>query len=123
MSDEGGSYQVYVESFPPGSGKVKVSKTAGYYPRWSSSQELFFMDRSNAGNMMSSQVRSTGAKPEATAPMLLFPTTFSNFVEGHRTSFHAFAVFGDGRRFLVPQNPLANPPITAVVNWQSSLKK
>jgi serine/threonine protein kinase/Tol biopolymer transport system component len=123
MSDEGGPYQVYVALFPAGSGKVPVSKTAGYYPRWSSSQELFFMDRSNAGNMMSSQVRSTGTKPEATAPVLLFPTTFSNNIEGHRTTFHAFAVFGDGRRFLVPQNPMVNPPITVVVNWQASLKK
>ena len=67
------------------------------------------MDGSNAGNMMASEVHSTGSKLESTAPMLLFTTTFSNLYAFHQTTFNSFAVSSDGKRFLIPENPMANP--------------
>lgn len=42
-SDEGGTYQVYVVSFPNVSDPIRVSTVKGRYPRWASSgSELFF---------------------------------------------------------------------------------
>jgi eukaryotic-like serine/threonine-protein kinase len=124
ISTEDGTYQVYVESFPPGNGKVRVSKNFGFYSRWASGNELFFLDSPNGGNMMSSEIRVSGSKLTASLPIQLFPTSFSNVMDTHKNSFHGFAVSRDNQYFLIPENPMIKaPPITVVQNWTAGLGK
>src|SRR6202035_3962647 len=43
-SDETGSYQVYVQSFPAGAGMFRVSTAGGVQPRWRrDGKEIFFI--------------------------------------------------------------------------------
>ena len=43
MSDESGTYQIYVRAFPDKGGKWQISNSGGAYPMWSrNGHELFF---------------------------------------------------------------------------------
>ncbi len=118
-SNESGSYQVYVQSFPAGGGKFQLSAEGGTQPIWRrDGKELFYIAAD--GRLMAVDI-ATAPKFQAGAPKALFNP---QLVPGGPTSFR-YTVTPDGKRFLVsapPEDPAA-APITVVVNWFAALKR
>ena len=122
VSDESGTYEVYVRAFPSGEAKRQISTHGGLEPAWSGNgRELFYLapDRS----LMSVVVRG-GSTFEAGPPTRLFETRMSTVFNPTYTR-NQYVVSADGQRFLINQtSPAALPsPITVVVNWQAALKR
>src|SRR5262249_42224694 len=70
MSDESNAYEVYVQSFPGGGGKKRISTKGGMGPHWRrDGKELFYY--APDGKLMAVEVKS-GASFEAGLPRVLF---------------------------------------------------
>ena len=123
-SDESGSLQVYVQSFPAGAGKFQVSTAGGSQPRWRrEGKEMFYIGTD--GRLMAVDVK-TSAKFEAGEPKALFDPQL--LVRDSAEVYVHYDVTADGKRFLV--NSLnsaadgpAEAPITVVVNWLAGVKR
>ena len=73
VSDQSGSSQIYVQSFPELTGNWQISIDGGSRPRWRrDGKELFYV--APDGKLMAVTVK-TGAIVEAEAPRALFETT------------------------------------------------
>jgi len=115
-SDDSGRKEVYVESFPVGSGKFQVSSGGGSAPMWRRDGKEIFYTSTN-GEVMAAEVN--------TAPK--FEVGFHKVLFAPRTARGA-DVAPDGKRFLLiaPAAQLkqgAPTPITVVMNWQAALKR
>jgi serine/threonine protein kinase len=122
-SNESGSYQVYVRSFPTSGGKWQVSTGGGAQPQWRhDGKELFYLapDR----NVMAVEVNGTGPTFVPGVPKPLFEARFSTLFPGGPGATY-YAVTDNGQRFLV--NTLAGDsalvPFTVVLNWTAGLKR
>jgi hypothetical protein len=117
VSDESGTPQVYVQSFPTLTGKWQVSPDGGSQPRWRrDGKELFYLapDR----KLMAATVK-TGQIFESEAPHALFDTTLS-YVAFRQT----YSVSADGQRFLLnTPADTASSPMTIVLSWIGLLKR
>src|SRR5262245_24887589 len=125
-SNETGRTEVYVQSFPQGTGKWQVSTNGGVFPRWRrDGRELFYMSQALHGKMMAVDVKSSGSAFEATAPKELFDPVYLNL--SHAGPYHTYAVSPDGQRFLIPRSPSTDQqttaPIVVVLNWMEELKQ
>jgi hypothetical protein len=127
-SNETGRTEIYIRTFPEGSGKWQISTTGGTWPRWRhDGKELFFISANNAGKMMAADIHAFGGSIQVGGTHALFDSGYSqNFVHG--VSYNTYAVSADGQRFLIPRpgNATAedaSTPITVVVNWTAALKK
>jgi eukaryotic-like serine/threonine-protein kinase len=120
-SDESGQFEIYVQSFPDGVGKQKVSNGGGSGPRWrQKGQELFYY--SADGNLMAAQVKC-GVVFEAGTPAPLFPFRAGTV---RSTSVPTpYAVTDNGQRFLINAvvETEPNAPLTVVTNWTAEMKK
>jgi Tol biopolymer transport system component len=118
-SEESGTGEVFVASFPSFAVKRQISSGGGSVPIWTKDgKELFF--REPPGTLMSAQIR-TGPKIEATVPMRLFPYgDTSNNPFGNQ-----FDVTADGKRFLMldPVHTGQSAEIMVVLNWAAELKQ
>jgi Tol biopolymer transport system component len=115
-SDETGTYEVYVQPFPPTGSKWPISIKGGNHPRWRlDGKELFYIAAD--GKMMAVEVKS-GASFEAGIPQALFDYRSSK-IEGQ------YAVTGDGQRFLVAASTeeTSLAPFTVVLNWTAEVKR
>jgi Tol biopolymer transport system component len=123
-SDETGSYQVYVQSFPAGAGKLRVSTAGGAQPRWRrDGKEIFYIGAD--GRLTAVNVKTT-PKLEAGAPQALFDAQIPGAIM--TDAYFHYDVTADGKRFLVSSvgTDTAGPaaaPITVIVNWQAALKR
>jgi len=122
-SNESGENEIYVESFPRGSQKERISTAGGTQPRWRrDGKELFYI--SPDLKLMGVDVR-LGTKLEFGTPHELFQTRLSlNGTLPFRML--RYDVTRDGKRFLInsergPADAIA-PPITVVLNWTAMLK-
>lgn len=130
-SDETSRAEKYVQSFPPGAGKWQVSSNGGTFSRWRpDGKELFYMETSSFGKLMSVTIEAGGSKLEFSSPAALFDTAYDNqAIRRHSAIWNTFAVSSDGQRFLIPRPesvspaPVPNTPITVVLNWTAALKK
>jgi DNA-binding winged helix-turn-helix (wHTH) protein len=117
-SDETGRNEIYVQQFPEGEAKQKISVNGGMQPQWRrDGNELFYLSFEN--KLMSVSVRPT-SPPHFGSPRELFQISLQVSLKNHRNDY---AVSRDGSRFLVsvpPQNP---PPITVRLNWTAALHK
>jgi len=117
VSDESGTLQVYVQSFPTLTSKGQVSTDGGSEPRWRrDGKELFYVapDR----KLMAVAVKS-GPTFQAEAPRVLFQTALT-FAPVRQN----YSVSPDGQRFLLNVAAgAAAPSITIVQNWTAELKK
>jgi Tol biopolymer transport system component/tRNA A-37 threonylcarbamoyl transferase component Bud32 len=122
ISDETGAYEVYVRSFPNGSGKWQISTTGGYQPRWRrDGGELFYMDPS--GKLTAVPIKA-GATFEPGAPQPLFQTRVYGMAL--TTSYsHQYDVTPDGQRFLnnLDLTNVTTAPLTVVTNWTATIAK
>jgi Tol biopolymer transport system component/predicted Ser/Thr protein kinase len=117
-SDESGTNQVYVQTFPLSDHKWPISTAGGSEPRWrSDGHELYYL--SDDKKLMAVSV---GPSPTFGQPKPLFQTR----VPGRGTYLRShYAAAPDGQRFLVnTETGDSTPnPITVVLNWTAGLKK
>jgi len=115
-SDESGSRQVYVTSFPGPGGKQQVSTNSGEDPVWRrDGKELFFLSE---GKLMAAEVKANGSGLDISNPQLLFDAHSGFGPWAH------YDVTPDGKRFLVATvGEGGSAPMTLVVNWTADLKK
>ncbi len=117
VSDESGTPQINVVSFPTPAGIRQVSTAGGSQPRWSrDGKELFYIALDH--KLMAASVK-TGATFEAETPHALFETTLPT-----TPLRQAYSVSPDGRRFLLT-SPLdvSSAPLTLIQNWTAGLRK
>ena len=112
-SNESGSPETYVVSFPAGSGKWQVSTAGGFWPRWRrDGRELFFV--TTEGQMMAAGINASGAAFEAALPVVLFDIP-SGAGAGPKPQY---AVSGDGRfLFTASVDAATAASMTLVQNW------
>jgi len=119
-SNESGQYEVYVVPFPnTAAAKWAVSTRGGTEPLWShSGKELFYRD--GAGNLMTVEVRRSGATFSAGRSTALFPAgAYFAWPNGAQ-----YAVAPDDRRFIMIRRVAGSPPdeLIMVDNWFEELK-
>jgi Tol biopolymer transport system component len=116
-SDESGRYEVYVQSFPSGSGKQRVSTNGGVWPCWrGNGKELFF--RALDDKLMAAPITGQTSLAAGT-PVALF-----GFSSGGLPDQPYYAAAPDGQRFLLNAivETETNSPLTVVVNWTAGGK-
>lgn len=120
-TNESGTYQIVVQSFPdPAGGKSTITADGGVEPKWRrDGRELYYL--SFDAKMMAVPVMG-GATFEVGRPMELFQTPLGV----NRTSptrIRRYDVASDGRFLIVaPEGETAQMPLTLIVNWTSGLK-
>jgi Tol biopolymer transport system component len=129
-SDETGRNEVYVQSFPPGSGKWQISSSGGVLPRWRrDGGELFYMDGRSGGRLESTQTKTNGTVFEFSSPRVMYDAGFVIFNYGQAGAGNVYSVSADGQRFLLERQASnvtgagASTPITIVLNWTAALQK
>jgi Tol biopolymer transport system component len=121
-SNESGTWQVYVQSFPASGGKWQVSTNGGAQPQWRrDGRELFYI--SSDRKLMAVEVRGNRATFDAGDPKELYELRLQTVgLPGPRNYFVAA---DDGRRFLVasaPDERITTPTVVAL-NWAADLKR
>ncbi|MCH7935394.1 MAG: PD40 domain-containing protein [Gemmatimonadetes bacterium] len=126
VSNETGSYEVWVEAFLSGAGKWLISGADSgrdaQQPRWSrDGSELFYF---GLGTMMAARVRTPPGP--GSSPVVDPQPLFEVRVNGARPSlgWYFYDVSGDGERFLINVVDSATEPvINVVVNWEEELRQ
>ena len=120
-SDESGTWEVYVQSFPAGGGKRAISAGGGSEPQWRpDGRELFFLTPD--GVLMAVGVEFGTGPFQASRPQALFRTSIPLSGEMNTRRNHHVPT-RDGRRFLIDGAGDVEPSITMLVNWTSALKR
>jgi len=115
-------YEVFVQSFPAGTGKFQISRGGGTQPRWRrDGKELFYVDPE--GRIMGVDV-NTSPSFSAGVPHVLADT------KGVLTTAqytYRYDVTPDGQRFLINaitmDDSKAQQPIYVVLNWLAGVRK
>lgn len=114
-SNETGSPEVFIRSFPSGDIKQQVSRGGGYRSVWRrDGRELFYI--SPDGDLMAASIALSTSLQVGT-PIKLFRTPID---PGSAVSHSQFDVHPDNERFLMVV-PVANTPhpIDVILNWRS----
>jgi Tol biopolymer transport system component len=125
-TNESGTYQIVVQSFPDPNGDIKrVSPKGGLYPTWrGDGRELYYLALD--GKLMAVPVKD-GNKLDFGDPIALFqaPLTVPSAPGPAQ-----YDVSGDGKRFIFITNnsinsasPNESGKLTAMINWTTSLHK
>jgi Tol biopolymer transport system component len=120
-SDETGTSEIYVQSFPEPGEKYRVSTSGGTAAEWSQDgRELLIW---TGGSVLSSGVRPIFSAEVETTPSFKAGTPRLLFTPGQDVA--GLAVTRDLKRFLaaVPVEGAAPASITVVLNWQAALKR
>ena len=115
-SDESGTWEVYLASFPEGTGRRQVSTGGGSQPRWRrDGKEIYYL--SADWKMMAAEVNER-ENLEVGIPKPMFNTRAR-----HRGA--VYDVTPDGQRFLISSvlSGDESPPITVVVNWPAAFHR
>jgi Tol biopolymer transport system component len=119
VSDESGSYEVYVQSFTAdgelGGDKARISTSGGNHPRFRrDGQELFYVAAD--GQMIAVPIKTSGATFEQSAPKALFKT---RMLTGLVQSGIEYDVTADGQRFLIGTmvGEANASPVSVILNW------
>jgi serine/threonine protein kinase/Tol biopolymer transport system component len=117
VSNESGSNEVYVQTFPPSGGKWQISNGGGNQPEWrGDGKELFFVAPSDT---IEAVPVSIGATFEPGIPKALFKRTLerSGIVRNRWTAS------SDGQRFVVnaARENAHETPFSVILNWPATL--
>ncbi len=117
-SDESGTWQVYVQSFPEPGNKQTVSVGGGIEPHWrADGRELFYLSPDQS--LMAVGIKA-GATWQAGRPATLFRAPLATF----NPYLNQYAVTADGRRVIINaagKRERRQEPITVLVNWKALL--
>jgi hypothetical protein len=120
-SNESGSWDVYVKSFPSLDRKWRISPDGGSRPRWRrDGKELYYLalDQKLMSVAVKGEAAFTAGPPAALFQLQIIPTPPT---QGRQQ----YAVASNGDRFLV--NTMVEPaiptPVTIVLNWTAALNK
>jgi eukaryotic-like serine/threonine-protein kinase len=119
VSNESGSYEVYVRPFPPGGGPTRISSRGGTNPRWrADGKELYYLSYSDHAGLFAVSVQSSpGGSLQAGVPKVLFEPQ-ARFVVA-ATNIFIYSPSADGQRFLMNILPDATPPtLNVITNWE-----
>ncbi len=124
VSDESGSYEVYVQPFTAdgklGGDKQRISTGGGNSPRWRrDGGELFYVAAD--AQMMAVSVQTSGATFEHGTPKALFKTRMP-WDAPMMLGIH-YDVTADGQRFLIATMVGEAAPVSVILNWTAGLKK
>jgi serine/threonine-protein kinase len=117
MSDESGRYEVYVRSFPDGTGKRQISTGGGTQPRWSrDGKEIFYVERDTLMAVGVTTVPSFSEK----SPQVLFDHLGLDRAGGDPH----YDVANDGQRFVFMEGLEGDKPVSIhiVLNWFAEFK-
>jgi hypothetical protein len=120
-SDETGQFEIYVESFPAGTERFRISSGGGTQPRWRrDGKELYYIAADR--KLMAVEVKTT-PRFEHGVPKPLFDS--HTLSPGGTLGDIEWAPAPDGKRFLfiTRGQESASVPITVVVNWQAALNR
>lgn len=118
-SNESGTHQVYIVSFPKPDHRRQITASGGSQPRWrKDGKELYYL--APDGKLMAVDIAAGETTIDSGIPHLLFDTHL--VVDPIRDQF---AVTADGQRFLIETTiTAATPtPINVVLNWTAALRK
>jgi eukaryotic-like serine/threonine-protein kinase len=112
VSNETGTDEVYVRSFPDGAHPKRISHAGGMHPRWrADGKELFFL--APGWKVMSAGV-TLQPELDVSTPVALFQITMADISQG---TISPYDVAPDGQRFLVI-SPQSKPiPLTLIQHW------
>ena len=117
-SNESGSYEIYVQPFPEGGSKRRVSTNGGEQPRWrSDGRELFFVERDT---LVAASVTLAPSFSVGSAKRLFqAEDAFATRTPGYAGRSYSYDVSADGQRFVLaePIEEASTPPIHVVQNW------
>jgi Tol biopolymer transport system component len=116
QSNESGSAEIYVQTFPVASGKWQISNSGGVDPSWrADGRELYY--RSADQKLMAVEIVA-GESFKAGIPQPLFPARVRT-----GTARNKYVPSPDGQRFLLsaPLGREALIPTTVVLNWNVEL--
>jgi len=115
-SDESGRFEIYVRTFPAGSGKWLVSVDGGRFPHWSSKGEELFYE--NGGALMSVKVSAKDSWHIAERPQKLFANE-----AGRHFNMDVIAPLPDAGRFVVPR-PIGDESRSIVLleTWAAEMR-
>jgi hypothetical protein len=112
VSNESGSNQVYLRSFPDGDRRMQVSTDGGSQPSLSGNgKEVFYR---NGNRMMAVEVKTTASGVELSQPRLLFERPYSY---GAGITIANYDVTGDGQRFLMVKDETDIGRLRMILNW------
>lgn len=120
MSDESGTWEVYLQAFPAGGQKRAISAGGGSHPQWrDDGREIFYLA---ADRTLMSVSFVPGPQPSVGRARALFRTSVVGDATAYRTPY---AVSTDGERFLIDsiEGPAHNQPLTLMVNWTERLRR
>jgi Tol biopolymer transport system component len=124
VSNESGTYEVVVQSFPdPSGGKWPISSNGGLSPRWRrDGKELFYIDGER--RLVAAPI-TTSPKFAPGRPVPLFSLPGRAFASPSGAAY-MYDAAPDGQRFLVSFPTTATSritPLTVTLNWGSLVKK
>jgi eukaryotic-like serine/threonine-protein kinase len=118
-SDDQGTFEVYVQTFPASSGKWQISTNGGIHPWWrGDGKELYYLSIDR--KLMAVEVKPGGSF-EAGAPRALFDLAPVRAIGG--ASSYAVTAAGDRFLFVTAREETASLQFTVVVNWAAEAKK
>lgn len=116
QSDESGSWEVYVQSFPEAREKVRISTAGGRNPEWGpGGRELFYV--SPDAKLMAVAMKLGAGSIEPSLPRELFA------LPRDTPGLGPFEATADGQRFLVQVTTDKIEPLSVIVNWPALFNK
>lgn len=117
-SNESGRFEVYVQNFPPASGKWQISTAGGAEPQWRADGKEMFYVRGDK-TLMSVDIKSDPGQFEAGIPKPLFDVDLGVSVRNR------VVITPDGQKFLVVTraDQTTATPFTLVLNWLAGVKR
>jgi len=118
-SNESGTGEIYVQTFPPGGGKWQISNGGGQQARWrADGRELFFMTPTD---MLRAVPVSIAGTFEPGMPVDLFKRP----VERGNIMRNRYFPSADGQRFIVnaARQTSQAAPLSIIINWPATLAK
>jgi tRNA A-37 threonylcarbamoyl transferase component Bud32 len=116
VSDESGTIEVYVRSYPDPSAKVQVSVGGGYGPVWSADGSRLYY---STGSMVVETKVSTAAGFRVISRDTAFRGVPNTFVSGEAS----YDLTRDGSHIVIPSTPSAAYPLVVVPNWRTELRE
>jgi WD40 repeat protein len=119
-SDESGTWEVYVQSFPVPGHRTTISTDGGAQPRWRrDGKELFYV--ASDRRLMSVKVKQKSDSQgtlEVGEPEALFQTRVRGPLV---SSWEEYTVAASGQRFLICETERMDPSMTVLLNWTAIL--